>query len=458
MRLHTNKGRPGSRKAAQFGAALGYYWLLCLADRTILAPAFGYQGLNYQAMPGWTQLGIVALILLCTALTPVRLRQPSDGVLYVLLPLVVIPVLTVAATDSIFAEVESSLIVSAVGAYLLLAMCSRLPRMMNVRAPRPVDPRLSRRKPWAIAILLSLAAYGLMFKTFGLHFRLLSFSDVYNVRAVFEDQAPGALGYLLEWQANVINPLFILYGIRFRRRLPLLGGLAGDFLIYSTTGEKSVLFSVLAIAAFLLALRQKDAARTPAAGVRIGFAFAAVVAAADIIDTYGHTIAWTSLFVRRLSLVAGVNTGYYFQYFSTAPRAALAYGVTGRILGRTGAIPPPQQIATAVYHTAGNPNANLWADAYANFGHAGVVFFTLLLAAFLWFYDRAARNTDRRTATVLLVAPALSLANSALLTCLLTHGMLLALLVVTQWPRTAGESAGIIGHAATQGGPAALPR
>ncbi len=58
-----------------------------------------------------------------------------------------------------------------------------------------------------------------------------------------------------------------------------------------------------------------------------------------------------------------------------------------------------------------------------------------MLAGFLWFYDRLARNVDGRAATVLLVAPALSLANSALLTCLLTHGMLLALLVITQWPR-----------------------
>src|ERR1022692_3951380 len=119
---------PGCRKGAQFATALGYYGLLCWVDRTTLAPVFGYQGLTYRSASSWTQVGVVALILLCTAFTPVRYRQPSDGVLYLLLPLVVIPVLTVAATDGLFADVASGLIISIAGAYLLLAVCAKLPR------------------------------------------------------------------------------------------------------------------------------------------------------------------------------------------------------------------------------------------------------------------------------------------------------------------------------------------
>jgi hypothetical protein len=279
-----------------------------------------------------------------------------------------------------------------------------------------------------------------MFATFGVHVRLLSFSDVYSVRAVFTEQAPGVLGYLLDWQAGAINPLLIICGIRGRRGLPLAAGVAGDLLIYSVTGYKSVLFSVLVITAFLAAMRQPGrASKFPAAGSRIAWAFASVVAVSIAIDTAGHSIAWTSLFVRRLSLVAGVNTGYYFQHFAAMPQAHLAYGPAGRILGTAGTVPPAAQIAAAVYHSSGDPNANLWADAYANFGHGGVIGFTLILAVFLWFYDRAARGTDPCAAAVLLAAASVNLANSALLTCLLTHGMLLALLLVTLWPPEPGE-------------------
>lgn len=430
-------GWPGLRKGAQFAGVLAYYWLLCWTDQTLLAPAFSYQGLNYRSAATWTQIGVTGLILLCTALTPVRLRHPSDGVLYVLLPLVVIPILTVATTDALFANVAGNLVFAVTGAYLVLAVCSMLPRPQRGTAiQRPL------RRPWLLAILLSAVSYGLMFATFGVHLRLLSFGQVYTVRAVFSEQAPGALGYLLDWQASVINPLFIVYGIRFRRSLPLLAGLLGDLLIYSATGFKSVLLSVLLIAAFLLAMRQKNpTSRPPAAGARLSFAFAALVFVSGVIDTLSHGIAWTSLFVRRLSLVAGVNTGYYFQYFSTDPRTHLAYGIVGKILGTGPVVPPPQQIAVFAYHTTSIlPDANLWADAYANFGDAGVVFFTLVLAAFLWYYDWLACNVDVRAATVLIIAPALSLANSALLTCLLTHGMLLALLVVKQWPHLAPQA------------------
>jgi hypothetical protein len=80
-------------KVGQFAAVLGYYWLICLADRTILAPLFGYQGLNYRSASTWMQISVLGLILLCTAVTPVRYRQPSDVLMYMLLPLVVIPVL-----------------------------------------------------------------------------------------------------------------------------------------------------------------------------------------------------------------------------------------------------------------------------------------------------------------------------------------------------------------------------
>jgi hypothetical protein len=420
----------GSRKTGQFAAVLAYYWVLSYADRAILAPAFGYEGLHYQAPSPWLQGTVIALIITGTALTPARLRHPSDGVLYILLPLSVIPVLLVAATDVIFADVKDSLIASVSGAYLVLAACSRIPRTPpGTRAPR------ARRQPWILVAILSVACYGLMFATFGVHFHLPSFRDVYSVRAVFSDQEPGALGYLISWQASVINPLLIAWGLHYRRWLLASAGVGGELLIYSTAGFKSVLFTVGAVAAFLLAMRQGNPRRAPAAGTRTAFAFAVLAAVAAAVDTWQGGIGWTSLLIRRLSLGPGINTGYYYSYFATAPKTHLAYGTTGWLLGETPVTSPTAQIAGAVLHGAvAVPNANLWADAYANFGTAGVIASAFLLAAFLWFYDRAARNASRAIATVLIAVPSLSLANSALLTCLLTYGMLLALLLVTRLP------------------------
>jgi hypothetical protein len=424
--------KSGLHKGIQVAAALSYYWVICQADRAILSPMFAYQGLIYRSASTWTQVIIVTLILFCTAATPVRMRQPSDSVLYVLLPLVVIPVLTVSATDPLFMDVESGVIASVIGAYLLLALCSKIPRPLTKMAPKA-----PRRGLWGLVIVVSAASYISILTTFGFHLRLLSFSDVYGVRSVFSEQASGLTGYLVDWQANVINPILIVYGIRANKILLPMAGILGDFFIYSTTGFKSILFSVLAVTAFVFLAQWKNSAvKTPAIGARIGVAFTVLVAASYLIDAFSGSIAWTSLFIRRLSLVAGVNTGYYYQYFSTAPKTHLDYGAVGAILGDARVASPTSQIALYAYHsTVGAPNANIWADAFANFGYPGVVSFTLVLAAFLWLYDRLAQHVDRKDAAALLIASALSLANSALFTCLLTHGMLLALVAITQWPR-----------------------
>jgi hypothetical protein len=427
----------GARKTGQFLAILGYLWVLAYTDRVILAPAFGYQGLSYQTPAASAWLEIVTLVIACTALTPVRLRQPSDGVLYFLLPLVVVPVLLVAVTDPVFALTAQDMTLSMAGAFILLALCSRLPR-----PPRTANLG-SPSRPWMIAALLSAATYALTLSTFGLHFQLLPFSNVYSTRAVFADQAPGLLGYLVDWQTGVVNTALIIWGCRSRRRWPIVAAIAGDLLIYSVTGFKSVLFALLATAAFLAALRHKGS-REPAVGMRLAFMFVGITAAATAADAWRHSITWTSLLVRRLSLVAGVNTGYYFQYFNSAPHAHLAYGVTGALLGNSRTAPPPQQIAMAYYHSAGSPNANMWADGYANFGHAGVIAFTLVLAGFLWLYDSVSRHTQMQEAAVLLAIPALSLVNSALLTCLVTHGLLLALAAVMPWSRRASAPVALV--------------
>jgi hypothetical protein len=142
------------------------------------------------------------LILLYKTLTLVPYRRPSNGVLHALLSVVVIPVPAVAATDRLFADVAPSMIISFAGAYLLLAACSmvRRPQSSSVAG-------LPLRQPWTIALFLSIASYGLMLATFNIRVRLLSFSDVYSLRAVFTERAKASLNYLLNWQANIINLL-----------------------------------------------------------------------------------------------------------------------------------------------------------------------------------------------------------------------------------------------------------
>jgi hypothetical protein len=92
---------------------------------------------------------------------------------------------------------------------------------------------------------------------------------------------------------------------------------------------------------------------------------------------------------------------------------------------------PPVIIGRAYFPGWGTyANANFWADAFANFGIWVVFAFTAILGVVLWLYDSITLDTDLRLAALVLVMPAISLSNSGLFTCLLTHGLGLAFLVM----------------------------
>jgi uncharacterized membrane protein YgaE (UPF0421/DUF939 family) len=93
-------------------------------------------------------------------------------------------------------------------------------------------------------------------------------------------------------------------------------------------------------------------------------------------------------------------------------------------------------IGARYFHSASNDaNVNIWADGYANFGYAGILCFTLLLAILLWLYDSiAASSRNTRVAALAIGLPAFALANGGLLTSLLTNGVALAMLLIYLMP------------------------
>jgi hypothetical protein len=97
---------------------------------------------------------------------------------------------------------------------------------------------------------------------------------------------------------------------------------------------------------------------------------------------------------------------------------------------------PPQLIGDVYFGSHEmSANANIWADGFANFGFIGILGVSLVLGLVLFLYDSLAARIEFPVACVLLVIPAITLANSALLTCLLTHGLGFALLVALFIPQ-----------------------
>ena len=227
-----------------------------------------------------------------------------------------------------------------------------------------------------------------MISVFGFHFHYVSFEDTYSVCAQFQDtlaQDPALVANAIGWQAWVINPLVMAVGLRSHCLSWVLVGAGGQFAIYSITAFRSMLFSA-GLLLFLL-----WASRSPKAfGTRLSLLWTAIFAGTGAALSYGYGLMAEALVGVRMTALPGLLTGYYYEFFSVHPQAHLGHSILKALTDYPYAVEPPYLIGALYFRSASNDaNANLWADAYANFGYAGIICFTLLLANYYGFMTRS---------------------------------------------------------------------
>jgi glycosyltransferase involved in cell wall biosynthesis len=203
--------------------------------------------------------------------------------------------------------------------------------------------------------------------------------------------------------------------------------------VYAVTGFRSMVFGPLLLLGLLMVIRLGR--------WRFGVVAPSFGTAVIVITALLGAIGWLvplSLLVRRLVVVPGQVMAYYYDFFSRHDTYALSHSILGWIFERPYAASPPVVIGERYFSEPGlNANGNLWADGMANFGLAGVLAASLLLAVLLLVLDAAAR-----TKPLAVVGPASGMSlwavtNSGLLTSIMTHGI--ALFIALAWilPRRA---------------------
>ena len=257
--------------------------------------------------------------------------------------------------------------------------------------------------------LMSVVCYALMMASFGLHLHYVSIENTYSVRAEFTatlSRAPHLVAYAIGWQAWVINPFVMAMGLRSRRVSWVLAGTAGEFAIYSITAFRSMFFAVGLLIYLLWAMRSNKAF-----GTRLAGSWTAIFMGTGALQLLGYGLIPISLVGERMTGMPGLLTGYYYEFFSSHPQVHLGHSILKSLVSYPYAVEPPYLIGSLYFPNAINANANVWADAYANFGYIGIFCFTLLLAIVLWLYDSMAVDRDMRLAALVIGLPAFALAN-----------------------------------------------
>jgi len=222
-----------------------------------------------------------------------------------------------------------------------------------------------------------------------------------------------------------------------RRRAGLVAlGCVGQLLIYADTGYKSVLFSVALVPLVYLAL----ALASRSFGLLAALATPALMVGAVIASPVtGH---WSLTLSTRVFATPGHVGWYYYDFFSTHPQYHLSHSFLSWLGPRAYDVDPPQLIGAVYFHHQGtDANANLWSDAFANFGLAGMVGFTVVCGIVLLMIDALGRGRDARGAGPMLAIIGLSLASSGLFTTILTQGLAFACVLMALMPSSSDGTA-----------------
>lgn len=411
----------------------------------VVAPQWGYMGLINAPADDGSLLLAYALAALPSLWLGVSARRISDVVLWFLyvlayVPAIVIPfyVLGEGWRQAPFA------VALAAGMLLTLAVRSLGPSVPS----RPALIDTQARPLLTAGCIAAIAIAVFVVSQVGLPQSLPDLESVYETRATYAEFATPLVTYAIGWASNALLPILIAAGIRWRSPIAVGVGLTGIIGIYALTGFKEVLLSVVLTIALVFTLQ-----RWPnRIGLLCTWGLVATICIAVAAGLVLDSNTPVSVLVRRLVIVPGQVAGYYLDHFQVNDPYLLSHSILRGITDAPYEVVPPRLIATLYFGDhGGNANGNLWADGFANFRYFGVLAVSILLGALLVGLDHLARHRDFAVAGAVLTTAVLSIANSALLTSLLTHGIVIAALLVALLPRLVPDPGLERGRAASHG-------
>jgi len=418
------------RKLQVLAAAAVYEVLVSFTYINLISPVFSYDGFVYNPLDV-DKMVFIHLLALVPALWMAReVTQPSHVIEWVLfltvyIPATIFPHYIFPQSYSPLVDFDLVLLVS----FALASFVSRLPMLK-------LEPK-GLREPTFLVLLYALTAILAVTISFGtgFNFKLASVSKVYDVRAQFTQAAVHSqfLGYLLPWLGQAVAPLLFALGLVRKEKGPIFVGLAMSTLAYSVTAFKTVLFSPF----FLVGIKKMLELSKRRSGLMLPIWFSAAVLLCIGLDLVIGFPIFSALFLHRAIVTPGAVTGYYYEFFRNHPFEMLAHSIFRAFLHSPYRHGPSFVIANVYWPNRPDmeANANIWATAYADFGFAGMIVFSLLLGLVLKAFDTVSEDLDLGFSCMLAVFPAMVLANTALLTSLLTHGIGLVMLLLLLVPR-----------------------
>jgi hypothetical protein len=408
-----------------------------------LSPLYSYTGLTYN-QPSLIADSIAWLLALMPALfLRLRLRKPSDFILWLLYICVYIPSLFVP----LFMRLQSEFEISALGVTLLLGLYLMAKLTKQEAPPIRYEPR-SPRAFWIILWTSFVLSAVWIIAAFGSSLRLVALSDVYSSGVRLESREvfdKSLVGFAVMMMFGAVNPLMIALGLQKRSKFLTLCGIGGQVLCYSAGGFKSIAFSLMLLGFLHLIVRkQMQRAAHTLMAVAMGLLLSCHLVA-KVTDTYNPAMLMVDATISRAFVMPGQLMAEYSDFFVTHPHLHLS-----NTKPFSWFMPNPlnDDVIFAVTEYYGGQsgvtsNGDFWAeDGIGNFGLPGVIAVSILTGFALLIVDRISASHDPCFSAMAFSFAGFNLANAPLTTTLLSGGLMLSIFLLMLAPpsMTARES------------------
>ena len=401
-----------------------------------LYPTWAYLGFDYNPPPNRYLLLAWLLSLFPILWMPLTLVRPSQLAYWVLYITVLIPSMFVPLYMGLNSLNEIAVLMGVLFVGFAITGLSYSLPLLNFRRPN-----IPSRLFWQIVGAFGIGLAVWMVVVFRHHIKIVTFSDVADLREAANDVAEGSnVTYAFMTLTGAINPFLMGCGLYYKRWGLFGAGMIGQFLVYSVGGTKGSVVSVLFITGIYLLLKggaQHFALKFSGAML----ALMAGLCAWYYLDGFlPGTILTVALFVvlNRTLSINGVLTAQYFDFFQKNPLTYYTHikGINW-LWSYPYRYPVGQEIGLAYAGTTDlDSTAHFWAtDGIGGFGLPGILFVSVLCAIVFWILDSAARRQDPRLAALVTTYSAYNLANISLFTTSLSGGLGLLILFLYWMPR-----------------------
>ena len=400
-----------------------------LLDRAYIniSGIFEYLGIVYSPRSFQLILFSYLLMMIVAYTIPQNHNRPSTMILLFLFLISFIPITTIYAMNS---ETSAMPLLCITSVFFFINIIVRDSGILRMSAGRfEVQSGFFS----FFLLVFSLLAYAVLIYRFGITTHIPSFDEIRELRETYREESNRFIIYIFKWQSSVINPLLFILGLFYRNVWLIILSVTGQLYLYSIGGHKAIFFINFLMLFVFIGMKYFQKSFNNFILVSLILLVFLLMGIDYVINDYSLL---SSILVRRMFLVPAQFFYYYYDYFSVHPVDFFAQNFPFSVfLSSHYSTEIPYLIASYFVNKSDiHANANMFADSYANLGLTGFFIIGFIFLIILKFLDSVSQFKNTFIILPLLSFSVINIANSSLITTLITHGFLFTLFVITIMP------------------------